>query len=152
MIVVENILGSVQHRQHCTLRKNREKGITECLPYVIVCTLSLLPQLYVQRRRYAAILSYDCLRLSDPLNSPPIRSQLVDPGVKPFTPLKGKPNVIMFVGLQGSGKTTTCTKMAYHYMKKGWRTCLVCADTFRAGAYDQLKQNATKARIPFYGR
>ena len=28
---------------------------------------------------------------------------------------------------------------------------LVCADTFRAGAYDQLKQNATKARIPFYG-
>ena len=29
--------------------------------------------------------------------------------------------------------------------------CLVCTDTFRAGAFDQLKQNATKARIPFYG-
>ncbi len=29
--------------------------------------------------------------------------------------------------------------------------CLVCADTFRAGAFDQLKQNATKAKIPFYG-
>ena len=58
----------------------------------------------------------------------------------------------MFVGLQGSGKTTTCTKLAYHYMKKGWKSCLVCADTFRAGAYDQLKQNSTKARIPFYGR
>ena len=29
--------------------------------------------------------------------------------------------------------------------------CLVCADTYRAGAYDQLKQNATKANIPFYG-
>ena len=28
---------------------------------------------------------------------------------------------------------------------------LVCADTFRAGAYDQLKQNATKAKIPFFG-
>lgn len=77
--------------------------------------------------------------------------KLVDPGIQPYKPSKGKPNVIMFVGLQGSGKTTTCTKMAYHYMKKGWRTCLVCADTFRAGAYDQLKQNATKARIPFYG-
>lgn len=37
-------------------------------------------------------------------------------------------------------------------MKKGWKTCLICADTFRAGAFDQLKQNATKARIPFYGR
>lgn len=78
--------------------------------------------------------------------------QLVDPGVKPYQPVKGRPNVIMFVGLQGSGKTTTCTKLAYHYMKKGWKSCLVCADTFRAGAYDQLKQNATKARIPFYGR
>ncbi|CAG0898495.1 unnamed protein product [Cyprideis torosa] len=78
-------------------------------------------------------------------------TKLVDPGVKPYQPVKGKPNVIMFVGLQGSGKTTTCTKMAYHYQKKGWKSCLVCADTFRAGAYDQLKQNATKARIPFYG-
>uniref|UniRef100_A0A8D8QXR9 Signal recognition particle 54 kDa protein n=1 Tax=Cacopsylla melanoneura TaxID=428564 RepID=A0A8D8QXR9_9HEMI len=77
--------------------------------------------------------------------------KLVDPGVKAHQPQKGKPNVIMFVGLQGSGKTTTCTKLAYHYLKKNWKACLVCADTFRAGAYDQLKQNATKARIPFYG-
>lgn len=38
-----------------------------------------------------------------------------------------------------------------HYQRKGLRSCLVCADTFRAGAFDQLKQNATKARIPFYG-
>ncbi|GAB6021717.1 Signal recognition particle [Chamberlinius hualienensis] len=77
--------------------------------------------------------------------------KLVDPGVKAWQPAKAKPNVIMFVGLQGSGKTTTCTKLAYYYLRKGWKTCLVCADTFRAGAYDQLKQNAMKARIPFYG-
>ena len=72
--------------------------------------------------------------------------QLVDPGVKSYLPVKGRPNVIMMVGLQGSGKTTTCTKLAYHYQKKGWKSCLVCADTFRAGAYDQLKQNATKVQ------
>lgn len=77
--------------------------------------------------------------------------KLVDPGVKPYQPIKGKANVIMFVGLQGSGKTTTCTKLAYHYQKKNWKSCIVCADTFRAGAYDQVKQNCTKARIPFYG-
>ncbi|XP_050407440.1 signal recognition particle subunit SRP54 [Patella vulgata] len=77
--------------------------------------------------------------------------KLIDPGVKAWQPSKGKSNVIMFVGLQGSGKTTTCTKLAYYYQKKGWKTCLICADTFRAGAFDQLKQNATKARIPFYG-
>merc|ERR1719381_443882 len=76
---------------------------------------------------------------------------LVEPGVKAYSPVKGRANVIMMVGLQGSGKTTTCTKLAYHYQKKGRKAALVCADTFRAGAYDQLKQNATKARIPFYG-
>ena len=35
--------------------------------------------------------------------------------------------------------------------EKGFKCCMVCADTFRAGAYDQLKQNATKLRCPFYG-
>eukprot|EP00916_Digyalum_oweni_P006358 GHVL01010940.1.p1 GENE.GHVL01010940.1~~GHVL01010940.1.p1 ORF type:complete len:496 (+),score=88.47 GHVL01010940.1:140-1627(+) len=69
----------------------------------------------------------------------------------PYQLKKGKPNVIMFVGLQGSGKTTTCGKFAHWYHRKGWKAALVCADTFRAGAFDQLKQNATKARIPFYG-
>ena len=70
---------------------------------------------------------------------------------QPYKLAKGKQNVIMFVGLQGSGKTTTCTKYANYYQKKGWKVGLVCADTFRAGAFDQLKQNATKCRIPFYG-
>ena len=77
--------------------------------------------------------------------------KLVDPGVEPYQPKRGTPNVIMLVGLQGSGKTTTCTKLAWYYKKRGWKVGMVCADTFRAGAYDQLKQNATKARIPFYG-
>jgi signal recognition particle subunit SRP54 len=76
---------------------------------------------------------------------------LVDPHAEPFKPRKGKPNVIMFVGLQGAGKTTTCTKLARHYQTRGFKACLVCADTFRAGAFDQLKQNATRAKIPFYG-
>ena len=65
--------------------------------------------------------------------------------------VKGKTNIVMFVGLQGSGKTTTCTKYANFYAKKGWKTGLVCADTFRAGAFDQLKQNAMKIKVPFYG-
>ncbi|KAK6197986.1 signal recognition particle 54 kDa protein [Scheffersomyces amazonensis] len=59
--------------------------------------------------------------------------------------------VIMFVGLQGSGKTTSCTKLAVYYKKRGYKVGLVCADTFRAGAFDQLKQNAIKASIPYYG-
>ncbi|MEW5318017.1 MAG: hypothetical protein WDW38_009271 [Sanguina aurantia] len=78
---------------------------------------------------------------------------MLDSGIDPkkLELKKGKAAVVMFVGLQGSGKTTTCTKYAYHYKKKGFKPALVCADTFRAGAFDQLKQNATKAQIPFYG-
>ncbi|KAK4897416.1 Signal recognition particle [Elasticomyces elasticus] len=76
---------------------------------------------------------------------------IVNPHQKPYEPKKGKSNVIMFVGLQGAGKTTTCTKLARWYQARGFKTCLVCADTFRAGAFDQLKQNATKAKIPYYG-
>lgn len=64
---------------------------------------------------------------------------------------KGKPNVVMFVGLQGAGKTTSVTKFGHYYARKGWKVALVGADTFRAGAFDQLKQNATKVKIPFYG-
>ena len=38
---------------------------------------------------------------------------------KPFVPKRGRPNIVMFVGLQGAGKTTTCTKYAYHWQRKG---------------------------------
>ena len=76
---------------------------------------------------------------------------LLDPGIAPFKPIRKRANVIMFVGLQGSGKTTTCTKYALHHQNKGWKVGLICADTFRAGAYDQLKQNAAKAKVAFHG-
>eukprot|EP00523_Entomoneis_sp_CCMP467_P008812 CAMPEP_0168736368 /NCGR_PEP_ID=MMETSP0724-20121128/9825_1 /TAXON_ID=265536 /ORGANISM="Amphiprora sp., Strain CCMP467" /LENGTH=588 /DNA_ID=CAMNT_0008783565 /DNA_START=18 /DNA_END=1784 /DNA_ORIENTATION=+ len=74
-----------------------------------------------------------------------------DDGKKVYNMRKGKPNVILFVGLQGAGKTTTIAKFANYYQRRGWKTAMVCADTFRAGAFDQLKQNATKLRVPFYG-
>ena len=71
--------------------------------------------------------------------------------VKAYVMRRNKPNVILFVGLQGAGKTTSIAKFANFYQRKGWKVAMVCADTFRAGAFDQLKQNATKLRVPFYG-
>ena len=79
---------------------------------------------------------------------------LLDPGVDTKSLMafkKGQSTVVMFVGLQGAGKTTTCTKYAFHYKRKGFKPAIVCADTFRAGAFDQLKQNASKVGIPYYG-
>ncbi|KAK2959341.1 putative Signal recognition particle 54 kDa protein [Blattamonas nauphoetae] len=78
--------------------------------------------------------------------------KLVDPGIPPFQPKKGKTNVVMFVGLQGSGKTTTVAKYARYYQRKGFKPALICADTFRAGAFEQLQQNATKIKVPFWGK
>lgn len=60
-------------------------------------------------------------------------------------------NIIIFVGLQGNGKTTTIGKFAHHYKRKGFKPALLCADTFRAGAYDQLLQIAALAKVSFYG-
>ena len=57
----------------------------------------------------------------------------------------------MLVGLQGSGKTTTAAKLATFFQRKGLRSAVVCADTFRAGAFDQLKALCEKQGVFFYG-
>jgi len=66
-------------------------------------------------------------------------------------PKLGKMNVYMLVGLQGSGKTTTACKLASFYQRRGFRTGLICADVYRPGAYQQLKQLGDKAGVPVYG-
>lgn len=78
-------------------------------------------------------------------------TSLMTPGGHPYTVTRGRTNVVVFVGLQGAGKTTTVCKYAAYHKAKGFRAGIVCADTFRAGAYDQVKQNATKAGVAFYG-
>lgn len=58
---------------------------------------------------------------------------------------------ILLVGVQGSGKTTTSAKVAKYFKKKGLHPRLICADTFRPAAFDQLQQLAREIDIPFYG-
>ncbi len=61
------------------------------------------------------------------------------------------PWVVMLVGVQGSGKTTSAGKLAHYYRRLGYKTCLMTTDTYRPAAYDQLKQLAEKLGVPFYG-
>ncbi len=63
----------------------------------------------------------------------------------------GKRKILMLVGIQGSGKTTASGKLAKFFQKRGLKTALVCTDTYRPGAYDQLKQLASRANISVYG-
>jgi signal recognition particle subunit SRP54 len=74
-------------------------------------------------------------------------------GEKPI-PIKfepGKRKTIMLVGIQGSGKTTNGAKLARYFQKRGMKPALICADTFRPGAYAQLQQLANRINIPIYG-
>ncbi|MCG9879906.1 MAG: signal recognition particle-docking protein FtsY [Bacteroidia bacterium] len=66
-----------------------------------------------------------------------------------FTDLKGaKPYVVMVVGVNGVGKTTTIGKMANQYKKAGKKVVLGAADTFRAAAVEQLKIWGTRNDVP----
>ena len=63
-------------------------------------------------------------------------------------PLPSKPYVIMVVGVNGVGKTTTIGKLAYHFKKAGKSVLLGAADTFRAAAVDQLQIWAQRVDVP----
>ena len=62
------------------------------------------------------------------------------------------PTVILMVGVNGVGKTTTIAKLAYKYKKEGKKVMLIAGDTFRAGAVEQLKIWADRTDTLFYGK
>ena len=62
------------------------------------------------------------------------------------------PTVILMVGVNGVGKTTTIAKLAYKYKNEGKSIMMIAGDTFRAGAVPQLKEWADKTGSLFYGK
>ena len=62
------------------------------------------------------------------------------------------PTVILMVGVNGVGKTTTIGKLANKYNEEGKKVMLIAADTFRAGAVEQLKVWANRTNSLFYGK
>ena len=59
----------------------------------------------------------------------------------------GKPLVVMFVGINGTGKTTTIGKLANFYLKKGYTPVIAASDTFRAGAIEQVTYHADNVGV-----
>ncbi|HBN16829.1 MULTISPECIES: signal recognition particle-docking protein FtsY [unclassified Akkermansia] len=74
------------------------------------------------------------------------------PSAAPALPVppEGKPLVILVVGVNGTGKTTSAAKLAHLLQKQGSRVLLAAADTFRAAAVEQLQSWADKLNIPIY--
>lgn len=62
------------------------------------------------------------------------------------------PTVLLFVGVNGVGKTTTIGKLAHQLKCDGKKVLLIGADTFRAGAVEQLKEWSTRDGVDFYGK
>jgi len=58
-----------------------------------------------------------------------------------------EPCVIVFVGIHGTGKTTTIAKTARFLMKNGYSVVLACSDTFRAGSIEQLEEHAKRLGV-----
>jgi fused signal recognition particle receptor len=65
-----------------------------------------------------------------------------------FPDLVSRPTVIILVGVNGSGKTTSAAKLAHLYQSEGKSVLLVAADTYRAAAIDQLRVWAERADVP----
>ncbi|NTV91872.1 MAG: signal recognition particle-docking protein FtsY [Chlorobiaceae bacterium] len=85
-----------------------------------------------------------------------IQTMLLDAGehypIDFDAPLSAKPYVILVVGVNGAGKTTSVAKLAYNYEKAGKKVIIAAADTFRAAAYEQLKIWADRAGVPLIGQ
>ncbi len=76
--------------------------------------------------------------------------------VKEICSRSKRPTVILFLGVNGVGKTTTIAKLAYLMKKSGLKLVLAASDTFRAGAQEQLEVHAKRIDVPIikgvYGR
>ena len=65
--------------------------------------------------------------------------------------VEDKTNVVLFVGVNGVGKTTSIAKIAYNLKKAGKKVLLIAGDTFRAGAVTQLDEWAKRVKVDFFG-
>lgn len=77
-----------------------------------------------------------------------LRSRLKTPEDPMITIDRARPFVILMVGVNGSGKTTTAAKLAKQYKDAGKKVMLAAADTFRAAAIDQLQEWGNRLNVP----
>lgn len=74
--------------------------------------------------------------------------QILPGAVPPLDPILGRPKVLLMVGVNGTGKTTSSAKLAHELHQRGHKVVLAAADTFRAAAVEQLAVWAERLKIP----
>jgi signal recognition particle subunit SRP54 len=157
-MVMENLGSSLRDTLKKLARANRidEKTLNEVVKDIQRALLSAdvnvaLVQQLSKRIKERALKE----ELSGKLNP---RQHVINIVYQELVALLGKPitvpltrHTVILVGLQGSGKTTTTVKLARFFQKKGLKAAVICADTFRPGAYDQLSQLCERIDVAFYG-
>ncbi len=86
------------------------------------------------REHVLRIVYQELVKLMGPVTTVPLQSQK-----------------ILMAGLQGSGKTTTTAKLARYFQKKGLKVGVICADTYRPGAYTQISTLCERINVPCFG-
>ena len=76
---------------------------------------------------------------------------LLGENLAPLTLASVPPTIVLIVGLQGSGKTTTAAKLAARLKREQKAPCLVAADVYRPAAEEQLEQLGQKVQVPVFG-
>ena len=106
---------------------------------------SRLSQLKVPRLSDKEKTAYEELRrlLTEVFEKPPQLS--IEKDLEKLADSYGRPLSVVFLGPNGHGKTTTVAKLAYRFSSKGYRVVIAAADTFRAGAIEQLRELAERA-------
>lgn len=74
--------------------------------------------------------------------------KILPPPLPPLLPLDGRPKVLLIVGVNGTGKTTSTAKLAHLLKSRGRSVVVAAADTFRAAAVEQLEVWAQRLQIP----
>ena len=99
---------------------------------------------YINTSELNALLKEEIIALLSENNTENFEDYVIPPGKKPY--------VIMVVGVNGVGKTTTIGKLAHQYKKNGYSIVVGAGDTFRAAAVDQLKIWADRVGCHFYSK
>ena len=120
---------------------------------VVDTTMRILDRIRqrVERDKYTSSQELDqylCEEISALLAENSVNKENADAQDGFTVPEEGRPYVIMVVGVNGVGKTTTIGKLAWQYKQAGYKVVLGAADTFRAAAIDQLEIWGQRVDVP----
>ncbi len=134
--------GFLDHLEHILI--SADVGLETTVKIIDRLEKKVAEDKYINTDELNIILKNIIIQILDENNTEDIEDYTIDN--------KHRPYIIMVVGVNGVGKTTTIGKIAHQYVKKGYNVVLGAGDTFRAAAVDQLKIWSERTGAQFYSK